>query len=174
MRKRILLLLHITGLLGTAHAQKDEKSIAAGLLISIPAGADGSRSYLKPGIGLEALGQYNFSNRSAVLLKTTLVSWAYQDRIVNYWETKRDSYLTIHAGYGYRFGGSNFFIHGLVGRDIDLHDRFTSFSFTLGAGKRFMVNEDRFFDVGLDLVGADAENRVNIKMLFSLFRGYRD
>jgi hypothetical protein len=32
------------------------------------------------------------------------------------------------------------------------------------------VNEDRFLDVGIDFVVADAENRLKIKVLLSLFR----
>jgi hypothetical protein len=38
MRKRILLLMLLLGFLGNAQAQKGEKSIAAGPLISFPLG----------------------------------------------------------------------------------------------------------------------------------------
>ncbi|MBA2329857.1 MAG: hypothetical protein H0V91_09575 [Flavisolibacter sp.] len=119
---------------------------------------------------MEAIGQYNFSNRSALLLKTSFTSWAYQNWALYYRESRRVSFLTIQGGYGYQFGTSGFFINGLAGLDADLHDSFTSVSFTLGAGKRFIVNEDRFLDVGIDFVVADAENRLKIKVLLSLFR----
>jgi hypothetical protein len=169
MRKRILLLLLLIGLLETAQAQKGEKSIAAGPLISFPLGLETRTSNFKTGIGAEIIGQYNVSNRSAVLLKTTLASWAYNERM-SADDAKRLTFLTFQGGYRYRFGASGFFVDGLVGVDIDLHDSYPTASFTLGAGRRFMVNEERFFDVGIDIVGADSEERINIKVLFSLFQ----
>jgi hypothetical protein len=168
MRKRVFFLLFLSGLLEAVQAQKGEKNIAAGPLISFPLGLESGTSDLKIGPGAEIIGQYNFSNRSALLLKTTLTSWAYKESISSY-DVKRLSFLTFQGGYRYQFGASGFFIDGLVGVDIDLHDGYTTGSFTLGAGKRF-IKEERFIDVGIDLVGADAEERVNIKVLFSLFR----
>jgi hypothetical protein len=169
MKKRTLLLLFLSGLLAIAHAQKGEKSIAAGPLLSFPLGLESRTTDLKTGLGAEVIGQYNFSNKSAVLLKTTLTSWAYKENRFAY-DTKRLSFFTPQVGYRYQLGASGFFINGLVGVDIDLHDSYTTGSFTLGAGKRFAINEERFFDVGIDLVGADAEERINIKVLVSLFQ----
>jgi hypothetical protein len=169
MRKTAIILLLVTGLSAQAEAQKGEKSIAAGPLISFPLGLESRGSHYKTGLGAEILGQYNVSNRSALLLKITLASWAYKERYVLY-GAKRLSFLTLQGGYRYRFGTSGYFMDGLVGVDMDLHDSFTSVSFTLGAGKRLIVNEERFFDVGIDFVGGDAEERLNIKVLFTLFR----
>jgi hypothetical protein len=118
---------------------------------------------------LEALGQYNVSNNGALLLKSTLASWSYK-RYVTGFGTDRITFLTFQGGYRYQFGGSGFFINGLVGSDIELDDGFATISFTLGAGKRFPIKDIYFIDAGIDLVGGDAESRVNFKALFSLFQ----
>ena len=162
--------LLLISLYGIAQAQKGEKSIAAGPLMSFPlANSNRGESNLKTGMGLETIGQYNFSNKSALLLKLTFSSWSYKEDVIVY-GTKRLSLLTIQGGYQYQFGSSGFFINGLVGTDIELNDAFTTISFTLGAGKRFIINDTYFIDAGIDLVGGDADARVNIKALFSLFR----
>jgi len=168
MTKTIFLLFLLSGLFEAVYAQKGEKTVAAGPLISFPLGLESGTSNFKIGVGAEIIGQYNFSNRSALLLKTGLTSWAYKESVSNYY-SKRLSLLTLQGGYRYQFGESGFFIDGLVGPDIDLRDSYSSASFTLGAGKRF-TKKERFIDVGIDFVGADAEERVNIKVLFSLFR----
>lgn len=167
MRKRILLFLLIVGLLEDAHAQKGEKSIAVGPLISFPLGLESGITDLKPGPGAEIIGQYNLSNKSAVLLKTTLTSFAYKE-VRSSMGGQRFSLLSLQGGYRYQFGASGFFVDGLVGVDIDLQDSFTTGAFTLGTGKRF-IKKERFIDVGVDLVGADTEARFNIKVLISLF-----
>ena len=170
MRKRTLILLVVfTCLLGKAEAQKGEKSIAAGPLISFPLGFETGTTDFKTGLGAEIIGQYNFSEKSALLLKMTLASWGIKDGAFGY-ETNRLNFLTLQGGYNYQFGTSGFFINGLVGVDIDLYDSYGSACFTLGVGRRFMVKNDRFVDVGVDLIGADAEERLNIKVVFSLFR----
>jgi hypothetical protein len=171
MKIRIIFILLLIALFGEAHAQKGEASIAAGPLFSFPLGTEtrSGESDLKPAIGLEAIGQYNVSDRSALLLKVTIVSWAYKDSARYYYDTKRLTLLTTQGGYQYQFGESGFFVNGLVGIDIDFDDAFISGSFSLGAGKRFFIKESRFVDVGIDLIGADAPSRVNIKALFSLF-----
>jgi len=166
--KTILVLLLLSGLFEVAQAQKGEKGIAVGPLISFPLGLESRSSDLRTSLGAEIIGQYNFSIRSALLLKTTLASWAYKERMSSYY-AKRLSFLTFQGGYRYQFGESGFFIDGLVGVDIDLRDSYTTGSFTIGTGKRFK-KEERFIDVGIDFVGADAEERLNFKVLFSLFR----
>jgi hypothetical protein len=172
MIKRIFFLLLLSGLFEAALAQQGETSLTAGPLLSFPLGTESpnGKTNLKPGIGLEAMGQYNFSDRSGLLLKITLASWAYKDSARYYYDAKRLTLFTTQGGYRYQFGESGFFINGLIGIDIDLHETVAMVSFTLGAGKRFMMEGDRFFDVGIDLTGADAQARVNIKVLFSLFR----
>ena len=166
--KSILILL-FTALFGAAQAQKGEKSIAAGPLISFPLELEGTTGDLKPGLGIETIGQYNFSKKSALLLKMTFASWGIKNEAYGY-ETKRLNFLTFQGGYQYQFGSSGFFINGLLGADIDLQDGYTTGCFTLGIGKRFMIKNDRFIDAGIDLMGADAQERINIKIIFSLFR----
>jgi len=158
-----------------AQAQKGDKSLAAGPLLSFPAATESrsSISDLKPGIGLEVLGQYNFSHKSALLLKSTLASWKYKTSLpANRYD--RLNFLTLQVGYQYQVHPSGFFIQGLVGSDIDLQDGFKTVSFGIGASKRFKVNDTRFIDVGIDLVGGDAESRVNIKALLCLFRWFKE
>ena len=166
MRRRVFVTMLLIGFFGVGEAQKGEKSIAAGPLISFPVARDGI-SYLKIGVGLEAIGQYNFSKNSALLLKTTLASWRYTKAIIV--ETKRLTFLTVQGGYKYQFA-SGFFINGLVGYDIDLYDGFKTISFTLGAGKRFILKDEHFIDAGIDLVGGDADGRINIKAVYSVFQ----
>jgi hypothetical protein len=168
MRKGVLFLLVLSGLSGTAHAQKGEKSIAAGPLISFPLALGYSGSRLKIGPGAEVIGQYNFSNRSAFLLKSTLTSWAY-NQLPSAYDANRFSLLAFQGGYRYQFGNSGFFMDGLVGFDNDLQDGYNTVAFTIGAGKRF-VRKKGFIDVGIDIVGGDADARINAKVLFSLFR----
>jgi hypothetical protein len=168
MAKTIFFLFLLSGVFEAAYAQKGEKAVAAGPLISFPLGLESRTSGFKIGVGAEIIGQYNVSNKSALLLKTGLTSWAYKESVSNYY-AKRLSLLTLQGGYRYQFSTSGFFIDGLVGLDIDLNDTYTSASFTLGASKRF-TKKERFIDVGIDFVGADAEERVNIKVLFSLFK----
>ena len=168
VKKTVLFLFLFSGIFEVVQAQKGEKIIIAGPLISFPLGLESGTSNINPGIGVELIGQWNISNRSALLLKTTLASWGYKEHITAY-DANRFSLLTFQAGYRYQFGIAGFFVDGLVGLDLDLHDSYTTGSFTLGVGKRF-INKERFIDVGIDLVGGDAEERVNIKILFSLFQ----
>jgi hypothetical protein len=166
MRKLTILLL-LSGFWGTTHAQKGEIQFAAGPLMSFPLGLEGFGTNIKIAPGAEIIGQYNFTNRSAFLLKATLHSWRYKEPVPSY-GAKRYSILALQGGYRYQFGTSGFFIDGLVGVDIELNESFNSGAFTLGFGKRF-IKEKRFIDVGMDIVGADAEERINIKVLFSIF-----
>ena len=168
MIKKIAFLFLFSGIFELVQAQKGEKTITAGPLISFPLGLESASSNFKIGLGVELVGQWNISNRSGLLLKTTLASWGYKERMTTYGDN-RFSLLTFQGGYRYLFGTAGFFADGLVGIDLDLHDNYTTVCFTLGLGKRF-INKGRYIDVGVDLVGGDAEERLNIKVLFSLFQ----
>lgn len=168
MKKGIRFLLVLLGLSGTAQAQKGEISIAGGPLISIPIALGSWGSPLKIGPGAEIIGQYNFSNRSAFVLKTTVTSWAYKEE-VSANDAQRFSLLSLQGGYRYQFGASGFFVDGLLGVDIDTQDDYNTGVFTIGACKRFLKKKG-FIDVGIDIVGADADERINVKVLFSFFR----
>ncbi|MBE7172787.1 MAG: hypothetical protein INR73_19585 [Williamsia sp.] len=171
MKARAIFTLLLAVFFLAGRAQKGAKSIAAGPLISFPLATEsgGGRSNLNPGFGLEAVGQYNLSDKSALLLKATLASWGYK-YIFNPYGAKRLTLLTLQGGYKYQFGSSGFFINGLLGTDIELRDTYASISFTVGAGKRFILKNNRFIDAGIDVVGGDAEGRVNLKAIFSLFQ----
>jgi hypothetical protein len=52
----------------------------------------------------------------------------------------------------------------------EVHDRSTTGAFTLGAGKRFLMKKDRFFDADIDLVAGHSQTRLNIKVMFSIFQ----
>ena len=170
MKIRTIFTLLLTSIFIAVQAQKGDKSIAVGPLLSFPLATESrtGQSDLKPGVGLEAIGQYNLSYRSALLLKMTLASWGYKKGVT--YDTKRLTFLSLQSGYKFKFGNSGFFVNGLVGTDTELKDGFTTISFTLGAGKRFTVRDDRFIDAGIDLVGGDAEGRVNFKVIFSLIQ----
>lgn len=177
LMRKILFLLLLSGLLKAAQAQKGEKSIAAGPLLSFPLASNTwtGKSYLKTGFGLEGIGQYNFSEKSALLVKATLASWAYKDKVITdsvltHYGNKRLTFLTFQGGHRYQIGTSGFFINGLIGADIDMHDRSITGAFTLGAGKRFLMKKDRFFDAGIDLVTGHTQTRLNIKVMFSIFQ----
>jgi hypothetical protein len=175
MRKTTVLTLVFVSFYNIAQAQKGEKTIAAGPLISFPLPTETvtGRSDLKTGIGLEAIGQYNVSKKSALVLKATLSSWRYRSNLISY-ERNRLNFFTVQGGYNYQFHPSGLFLNGLVGSDFELYDGFSTVSFTLGLGKRFRVREIYFIDAGIDLVGGDAESRVNIKALFSIFRWQKE
>ena len=168
MRKTLLFLIVLSGFFEVVQAQKGEKTLTGGPLISIPLGLESGTSDINPGIGVELIGQWNISNRSALLLKTTLASWGYKERMTTYGDN-RFSLLTFQGGYRYLFGTAGFFADGMVGIDLDLNENYTTGCFTLGLGKRF-INKGRYIDVGIDLVGGDADERLNIKVLFSLFQ----
>ncbi|MEP7229159.1 MAG: hypothetical protein ABI691_02840 [Ginsengibacter sp.] len=171
MRVKTIFTLLFIGIFISAWAQKGEKSISAGPLISFPFAPESStgQNDINPGLGLEAIGQYNFTDKSALLLKTTLTSWGYKKNGIIY-DTKRLTLFSLQFGYKLQFLNSGFFIDGLVGTDTELRDGFTTISFTLGAGKRFMIKDNGFMNVAIDLVGGDVENRINLKVIFSLFQ----
>ena len=169
MKKTFISLLLFMGFCTIAQAQKGEKSITAGPLISFPVATESGYSYLKPGIGLEAQGQYGVSLKSALLLRATLASWAYKQNAFAFGRN-RLSFLTLQGGYKYSFGSSPYFLNGLVGMDVDARDGYATVSFTFGGGRRFLVKETYFIDAGIDFVGGDADSRVNFKALFPLFR----
>lgn len=156
-------LFHFTA----AHGQKGELSFAAGRFISFPSLTEGGTpSGLKVGLGLEAIGQYNFSNRSALLLKTSLTSWGFRQPM--FYDTKRLTFFTFQGGYNYQFGTSGFFIDGLAGVNHDLTNDFPTIVFTLGTGKQFIVKNDHIIDAGIDWVVGDDQGRVNFKAVFTL------
>lgn len=168
MTKTVIIVMIFISLLESVQAQKGEKSISLGPLISFPLDRYIYPRCLKSGVGLEAIGQYNFSNKSALLLQTILASYGIRRESINYCEVPRSSISSLKGGYRYQFANTGFFTNVLAG--IDSYDGFTSISFTFGAGKRFTVKNVYFIDTGIDYIDGDTESRVNIKATFSLLR----
>lgn len=76
MSKTIICFLTFMALYGNAAAQKGDKSLAAGLLLALPQTepyAVGKNWHT--GNGAEAIGQYNFTNKSSVLLQFQLINF---------------------------------------------------------------------------------------------------
>jgi hypothetical protein len=167
LRKRIIFIILFVGLSGGVWAQKGDKSISAGPFISFP-----TANHLIPdyttGVGIEATGQYNTSNRSAVLLQAGLTSLRIKQAYNIY--NNNLTIASLKGGYKYDISSSGFFINGLVGADIEPADGFSTISFTLGAGKRFPFRGIYFIDAGIDYIDGDTERRLNIKAAFSLLR----
>ena len=158
MRKGLISLLLLVSLFESVRAQKGHTSISAGSLISFPLEPYG---YYKTGVGLEITGQYYLASRSSLLLQIGLTSLG-----AHYEESL--TILSLKGGYKYDIGASGFFVNGLVG--TDMYDGLAAPSLTLGGGKRFSVKDVYFIDAGIDLIGGDTQQRVNIKAAFSIFQ----
>jgi hypothetical protein len=174
MRKRtIILLVMIAGLLSKAEAQKGEKSIAAGVLVALPESKntiyeDGHNYNM--GVGLEGIGQYNFTQKSAALLQLQLnrfTGYDYYFTEPNVATKVNTSAMTLclKAGYRYQFTPSGFYANILAG--VESNGLYTSAA--LGVGKRFTVKDIYFLDTGIDYSGGFIR-RYNIKAVFSLLR----
>ena len=174
MRKRtIILLVLISGLLSKAEAQKGEKSIAAGILLALPENKNtiysNGHNY-NIGVGLEGIGQYNFTQKSAALLQLQLTRFTGYD----YYFTEPNvatmvntsiMTLSLKAGYRYQFTPSGFYANVLVGAESN--GLFPTAA--LGVGKRFTVKDIYFLDTGIDYTGGFIR-RYNLKAVFSLLR----
>jgi hypothetical protein len=174
MRKRILFLLLLSGLLEAVQAQKGEKSIAAGILVVLPENnntiySDGRTWNM--GVGLEGIGQYNFTQKSAALLQLQLnrftgydYGYFYEPNVFAKVHTSAIT-LSLKAGYRYQFTPSGFYANVLAG--VESNGLYTTAA--LGVGKRFTVKDIYFLDTGIDYTGGFIR-RYNIKAVFSLLR----
>ena len=174
MRKStIILFVVITGLLSKAEAQKGEKSIAAGVVVALPenkySNSSDGRTW-NMGVGLEGIGQYNFTQKSAALLQLQLNRFTGYD----YYFTEPNVLSKVHtsamtlslkAGYRYQFTPSGFYANVLAG--VESNGLYPVAA--LGVGKRFTVKDIYFLDTGIDYTGGFTR-RYNIKAVFSLLR----
>ena len=172
-KKTIILFIAIAGLIGKVQAQKGEKSIAAGVLIAFPENKNtiysNGHNY-NIGLGLEGIGQYNFTKKSAALLQLQLTRFTGYD----YYFTEPNAatkvntsimILSLKAGYRYQFTPSGFYANVLVGAEsIGLFP-----TAALGVGKRFTVKDIYFLDTGIEYSGGFI-GRYNIKAVFSLLK----
>ena len=156
MIKGLTIIIIFVSLFEGIQAQKGDKSISAGPLISFPLENNKIPGF-KTGLGIEATGQYNISNKSAMLLQAGLTSFG-RKQVINNFE-KGLLLISLKGGYKCNIGSSGFFINGLAGADIEVAEGFSSISFTVGAGKRFAVKDIYIIDAGIDYIDADTERR---------------
>jgi hypothetical protein len=170
MQKSFVLVLLCIAFTGATQAQKGAVSIAAGPLISIPVAFREARVYtnLKPGAGIVAIGQYNVSDKSALLLQMGLAVYG-NKYYFNYYGQRRISIFSLQGGYKYHLGSRGYFINGLAG--FDSYSNYGSaICFGLGAGKQFIIKEAYFINGGVDYMFGDTDPRFNFKAAFSLCR----
>ncbi|OLY91796.1 hypothetical protein BUE76_07705 [Cnuella takakiae] len=168
----LILIVVANGLIGTADAQKGDKSIAAGLLVGLPENDviyEDNRDW-DYGVGLEGVGQLNFTDRSAALLQIQLTrfsgySYNFLDPNGPTRAPTSALSLSLKAGYRYQFTKSGFFANLLAG--VETNGLYSSAA--LGIGKRITVKEIYFLDVGIDYSGGFVR-RYNIKAVFSIVR----
>ncbi len=167
MTQAIALLLLLVSLSSSVHAQKGDKNISAGPLVSFPLETQQIPGY-KTGVGVEVTGQYYLATKSSLLLQLGLTSLGRKETLNSY--DKNLTLFSLKGGYRYDIGSSGFFINALLGADIETGDAFASASFTVGGGKRFVVKDSYFIDAGIDYIDGDTESRLNIKVAFSIFQ----
>ncbi len=166
MQKRIITAIVFSSFFITVHAQKGETSIAAGPLLSLPLNSYSYQNDLNIGIGLEATAQYSVSQKSALLLQLGLASYSLMNAAIGY--GTRVSLFSFKGGYRYWFQGSGFYANALAGI-TQSYDGVIVGSFSLGAGKRFILKDSYFIDAGVDFIEGD-QSRINIKAAFSLLQ----
>ena len=171
MRKTKVILLLLAGLFAKAEAQKGAKSIAAGLFFAFPENKNivyGDERSWNFGVGLEGVGQYNFTEKSAALLQLQLTrftghTYYYPDAII----PSSFMSLSLKGGYRYQFTASGFYANVLVGVESGSEALYVPIA--LGCGKRFTLTDVYFLDAGLDYTGGFI-TRFNIKAVFSVLR----
>lgn len=142
--------------------QKGEKSISVGPLVSFPQ-REGYYGYQKTSVGLEAIGQYNVTNKSGLLLQVQFTQVRMDKEFTRY---RQYTSLSLKGGYRYQFTNSGFYTNVLGGVEKD-RDGYMAMSAALGAGKRFPVKNGYFIDSGIDYI-VGSPSRLNIKAVFSL------
>jgi len=108
MRIQLIFVLLLFTFLTNAQAQKGAKSIAAGPLLSFPIRLYNLDFSLRPGVGVEAIGQYYFTNKSSLLLQTSLASFHGRNPYRDYRE-QRLSIFSLSGGYQYQLSNTGFF-----------------------------------------------------------------
>src|SRR5690349_9794835 len=98
MIKRLILVMFVVPLFEGVQAQKGEKSISAGPLISFPLSTSMYQNHLKIGAGLELTGQYNTSNKSALLLQISFTSFGVKQQ-APYFFTNSIRIISVKGGY---------------------------------------------------------------------------
>lgn len=171
MHKLSIFSIIFLSLFASVKGQNGEVSISTGPILSFIKDNKDLHERLSPGVGLEAVGQYNFSNKSSLLLQTSFASYGSKPKVGNDTAVKyRQTLYSLKVGYQYQFGASGLFINGLGGIEKYSGYDLTNSSFSLGIGKRFSIKGIHFMDVGVDCISRPTDIRFNIKALFCLFR----
>jgi hypothetical protein len=167
MRKTTALLILFMLLLGDLHAQKGERSLAAGLLLAFPEKYSRYRDFTnwKTGVGIEGIGQYNLSEKSALLLQLQVIRFSgrYYSGFTEF--PMHEFSAAVKGGYRYQFDPSGFFINALVG--YELSSGYTPAA--LGVGKRFLLHNSRFLDAGIEYAGGEISS-YRLRVVFSLLQ----
>ncbi|MES2650016.1 MAG: outer membrane beta-barrel protein [Bacteroidota bacterium] len=166
MKKILFLLILLTTLFNFVQAQKGSINLSAGPLVSFPLDRYNINGY-KTGVGVEFTGEFNLSNKSALLFQAGFTNLPAESVPDTYQENLK--ILSLKIGYKYNIGSSGFYVNGLGGTDIEYKNDFSTISFTLGAGKRFTIKEKYFLDAGIDYIDGDTQRRLNFKVAFILF-----
>lgn len=148
-----------------AEAQKGNRSLAAGLLVAIPQ-SDPYMAYesWNNSIGVEGIGQYNFTRKSSVVLQLQIIRFSgasYYSPSV--YPTKFTS-LALKGGYRYDFSPIDLYANFLLG--VELNEMFTPA--TLGIGKRFHIH-NKFIDAGVEYTGGYIPH-YSIRAVYSLLQ----
>ncbi len=173
MSKTITVVIIFITLFEAVYAQKGDKSISAGPFLSLPSRGYGYNFNYSSGKGLEINGQSNFTNRSSKLIQSQLSFFS------PYAGIKNLTLISLKGGYRYQFGNSGIFTNVLAGilkefgSDIfnsHFGHGYKTLSFTVGAGKRFIIKKVSFVDTSIEYIDGDGITRTNIKAAISLFR----
>ena len=180
MKGTIFTLILLGGCFKISIAQKGEKSIVAGVFVALNSHKNVLYSDYHSwnnGAGLEATGQYNFTDKSAALLQLQLTR--FNGAIYTYpehWVNTSSLSFSIKAGYRYRVTSSGFYANLLAGFEAaDDQDGIGDYNkwytpVAIGFGKRFTIKNNYFIDGGIDYYASGFINRFNLKVVFSVFR----
>ncbi|WP_207493863.1 outer membrane beta-barrel protein [Aridibaculum aurantiacum] len=167
--KPTFILIILIAFSSTLLAQKHETNITLGPLVSVPTYVLLNKQW-KTGFGMEAMAQYNFTNRSVLLLQTSFASHGLKNAPGQHSGTKQNiNIFSFRGGYKYVFGSSGWYVNGSAGPEYKTASN-VEFSYLIGAGKRINLTEDYFVDAGVDYISGGTNVRLNFKALFSIWR----
>ena len=171
MQKQLIFLILVLSFFNVAEAQEGETTVSAGPLLSFPLDERNFSTQLNTGVGVEIIGQYNFSDRSSFILQTNWASYGTKPKEgMDTGTHSRKTIFSLRAGYRYQFGASGFFTNIQGGIEKYSDSDFNSSSIALGVGKRFLVKDSYYIDAGVDCVSRTTDVVFNLKVLFSFFR----
>lgn len=150
----------------TVDAQRGEKSISVGPVISFPTEPRDNRT---TGLGVEGDGQYGFSDESSAVVQLRLTYFGKNKQYLagEYFRNRGGGALSLKGGYRYQFSNSGFYGNVLIG--IEQQEGAFVAGAVIGGGKRIPIKDVYFIDAGFDY-GINAGSTFNIKATFSVLR----